>query len=158
MNKLFSAALIASAIFTVSCGAITKSFIKDDGKQMPPYFGNTPSTLLVIRQTRKIDEKPIEEVFAKSYTGPYEIISRSDLNSEKYSDTSKYRYYFDMSGSTSSYVNGAGVPSSGAVWGFSVTDRSAGKTFNSKKASLYKKVLEKYVETLNEVRIKNGGK
>ena len=157
MNKLFSALALFVMVLTISCGALTKAAIKNDGKQMPPYFGNTPSTLLVIRQNRNMDEKPIEKVFQKYYTGPYEIIDEGELSNEKYSDTSKYRYYFNMNHESHSRYTASGS-SNIAVWGFSVTDRSTNQTFYSKMASLYKKVLEKYVETLNEVRIKNETK
>ncbi|MFC0776342.1 hypothetical protein [Terrimonas alba] len=72
-----------------------KSSIKDDGEQVPPDFGNTNETLLVIRKGKRSYDKYLEENFEKNYFGKYIIIDKSELESSKYKSIEVYRYVFD---------------------------------------------------------------
>lgn len=88
--------LIATSFFCLcSCVSSVKSTIDDDGKQIPPDFGNTNEILLVIRKGKRSYDKYLEENFEKNYFGKYIIIDRVELESDKYKNLEVYRYVFD---------------------------------------------------------------
>lgn len=56
-------------------------------------------TILVMKAEQGIMQKKynreLQEAFEKHYTGPFELVGKKDLESEKYADLSKYRYTVD---------------------------------------------------------------
>lgn len=101
MNKSILILLVSIILFSCAIGksrelpVMETTFTENEGA-IPPDFGNPNEILLVVFEDSKGYNKWVEKAFKENYFGKYEFVSKSDLNSSKYSDTEKYRYYFSF--------------------------------------------------------------
>jgi hypothetical protein len=152
---------ILLVLFIISCGAIVRSTINEDDKQIPIGFGKEDVTILAVRKMGRYD-KWLEERFSENYNGKYVIIDPKELANTKYSDTKKYRYIFDETETTKfNRVTATSTSSSMAdtYISFSLTDRSTGTVYKTRTMYAAPTALMRdYLIALERVRQRNSGK
>lgn len=152
--------LISFTLILNSCFALKASDANNAKKEftvennaIPPQFGqDSNEVLLCIKKNRKSYDKYLKAA-AELYKGKYEIVSEAQLNSEKYSDTKKYRYIFDYNGGTQvNYSNG----NTATAKRFYVKDRLEDKDYSSgSEFTFFAKVMKVYFENLEAKRVSN---
>jgi hypothetical protein len=134
--------------------------IPDDPKVIPPDFGTTKTTILVVNYGKKGIDKYLEKDFSKEYKGDYVIIDKDDLNSKEYKDVTKYRYAFSL---VEDYVPGrftAGTREAPEInYNINFTDRSNYTTYHTlMSTNFFSKLVKAYIEKLNEKLAANAQK
>ncbi len=160
---LSKAAIAYVCFFFISCVSMKKSSIKDDGTQIPPGFGTTDATLLVIRKDKNSYDKYLEKNFEECYFGKYLIISVDELENKKYKDTNKYPYVFnedlhqDYIASNNHSLNPDYGLNTYAM--FYVQDRRTGDIYKTKHGTgSFSKWMRAYIVELEKARQKYSKK
>ncbi|MCL6265978.1 hypothetical protein [Flagellimonas myxillae] len=136
--------------------AVTKSKAKKEFTVehygIPPTFGENKDIVLIgLTGNFKHYNKFMRKKFAKVYEADYVILDAGELESDKYSDLNKYRYYF-------SYTLGTTVQSK-ITYSYKklyVYDRLEKEQYiTGAQYSYYAKAMEAYLENLNELITSN---
>jgi len=166
MRKIKSIILaIALPLVLNSCGSIVKSEASNkmtvENGAIPPDLGKDNSTLICVLKGRDSRDNYMKKHIKKNYNGKYEFVLESDLNSEKYNDSDKYRYLFDynagsvQSTSFSSPTNGfetRNLPTSS----YFIKDRKSNEYYFSNISSgFFSKLIEAYSINMEKVRLAN---
>lgn len=161
--KLLAFPLLFVLITTcfVSCFGVPSSLKKEFTEAhnaIPPDFGKDNSTVfLVVLRGRGSYDKYVKGAVKKYYKGEYVFVNvkKESINSEKYSDKNKYRYYFDYSdGSTITTTFTNGQSASSTLKRFFVEDRLLNKRYQSGgESSLFGKALKAYMGNLEIKRL-----
>ena len=167
INPLF----VLIILFTFSsCGAIIKSHIRKDDKNVPTDFGKEKTAILVIKKDNAYNKR-VDKIFKSSYTGSYFFITRAELES-KYNDIAAYRYVLDNEmtisrTTTATTVNTPGVGSgtikqsgpSSVSLSFHIVDRKTNTIHDTgiSSGTSWKKILKAFLQKLDNERKKNGG-
>jgi hypothetical protein len=155
--------LFFTSLYTLHSFAQEKLLAKED-QAIPPGFGKDRSTLLVIKSPAGFQVNgALDKIFEKNYTGPYEIIKYKEQFEAPYRDTIKYRYRFNIiidmepgKFTTRRPEGGFNREGTSSNYSYGVTDIQTLKDYNiSFSMANYKKLMEAYVEKLEEVRKKN---
>ncbi len=153
---IISAGFLLIAVFLfASCGAIIKSYINKDDKNVPADFGKDKSPVLVVKWKKKYNNK-VAKYFKEYYKGEYLFISRKELQTT-YTDTLKYRYIFGNDFFVTSRVAGMPGESSGSL-SFRLTDRATNKTYETGVSSgtSWGTIAKTYIKKLEKAREKNA--
>lgn len=161
MNKLSFLPLI---VIVLSSCAIGKSVTETKAKKeftvenhaIPPEFGEDKNTYLIgIIQGSPQYQKYLRINFEKAYNGKDLLLTNEEMNSEKYSDITVYRYIFGfLEGSTSSTTYSSGLSSSTTSKKYYVYDRVAKKRYiTGAEFPYFAKAMEVYLEQLESKRI-----
>ncbi|GAB2833690.1 hypothetical protein GCM10027043_39680 [Ferruginibacter profundus] len=133
------------------------TFSKEAG-QIPPDFGTTSDTLLVISHSSDWGyNKYLKNNFKDNYFGAYKIIKNSELAAYP---VSSYRFVFDhdLNYSTKTTVNTTTGASHNSTYAssdvFYVMDRTTDKKYVTKSSAYYSKLMRAYIKALEEVRKK----
>ena len=167
-TRLFLGTIIFSCF--VSCVSTVKSSIRDDGRQIPPDFGNADQVLLVIRKGKNSYDKYLEENFEKNYLGKYVIIYKEDLRGPDYKNIDVYRYVFDED-LHQEYISASSIElaanrgrhfkddGQNLDYGlhtyakFQVQDRRTGTVYRTKHgAAAFSKWMKAYIQALEKAR------
>ena len=165
MKKLINAIFIFlfAGLYTFPCFA-QKNLLASEGQSIPPGFGKDKSTLLVIKSPAGFQVNgALDNVFEKYYKGPYEIIKYKEQFELQYRDTIKYRYRFNIminmeAGEFTTRRPEGGYNREGPSndYSYGITDIQSLKDYNiSFSIANYKKLMEAYVQKLEEERKKN---
>ncbi|ANQ49385.2 hypothetical protein MY04_2011 [Flammeovirga sp. MY04] len=139
--------------------AISK--ITTENKAIPADFGKDESTLICVITGKKSYDKYMKRYVSSEYHGKYEFVLRDEIYSDKYKDTSKYRYVFDLNKlnrTTSTYNPSLGRMESNTITtaAYFITDRKENITYNSPMtSSFFAKLIEAYMINLEAVRLEN---
>lgn len=153
--KQSAAFVILSCMVLMGCTNRTMNArIVDDGTQLPPDLGLAPDTLLAVLHGSRAYDDVLAAKMARHYTGPYRLVSRSDVESAC-ADVEVYRYVFDSEEQKREYAMSA----SEAGTRFFVVDRKARRTYSADyMTSAYGDLMEAYLRKLDAKRIANGGR
>ncbi|MGG9961267.1 hypothetical protein [Ferruginibacter sp. SUN106] len=157
IKNALSVVTIAVFFFMAVASSHTKhmTFTKEAG-QIPPDFGTTSDTLLVISHDRAYN-KYLKSNFKDNYFGAYKIINNSELAAYP---VSSYRFVFDhdLNYSTKTTVNTSTGASHNSTYAssdiFYVKDRTTDKKYVTKSSAYYSKLMRAYIKALEEVRKK----
>ena len=141
-----------TAATVVSCSGKKhmKTEFTEENKAIPPTFGKDKEAVLIcVLQGRGTYDRYLKSA-AKNYSGPVAFVKYDELESDPYSDKTKYRYLFDYgSGSTVHYSNGPSVN----VKRFHVVDRLENKKYESgAEFSFFAKAMKVYMANLETKR------
>ncbi len=158
MQKItrFVCIAILAANFLSSCGGGKNLFRDQD--PVPADFGKEPSTVLVVTTEQNKVNKALADAFEDHYKGAYEVVDQGQVNSNKYSDTKKYRYAFRTVISFAA-ASGMGQTRTAASnnYTYYVMDRATGKRNGLDfVGGAYKGLMEAYVKKMEEVRKSNS--
>ncbi|WP_350288235.1 hypothetical protein [uncultured Croceitalea sp.] len=165
--------LIITLLTLSSCGVIVKAKARNyatiEKGAIPANFGENNSIVLFMTTGKKSYDKYLKSNIRKVYNGDYELVHKFDLNLEKYTDKSKYRFIFDFEKESYSYhsnnqtiygqsaLTGANN-ATGQVRRFAITDRTDDKKYVMKMTSgFWSKLQRMYLKNMEEVRAKNNG-
>jgi hypothetical protein len=160
--SLFSITLL---FLLTSCGALVKSKaiskIKTENEAIPPDFGKDETTLVCVITGKKSYDKYMEKHVLNEYHGKYEFVLRQELSSEKYKNTLKYRYVFDLNKlnySSSSYNSSLNKYENNTITtaSYYIIDRKENITYKSPMtSSFFSKLIQAYMINLETVRLEN---
>jgi len=145
-----------------SCGSmVLNQALKNytvEKKAIPENFGKGNTVLLCVIHGKNKYDKYMKENVKKEYHGEYEFVLKKDIDTDKYSDTDKYRYVFDEG--TSSYkinpTSNTYANNSVSTMKFSIYDRKEDKLYSSGFSSSYFSTsIKAYMINLEQQRIKN---
>ena len=165
--------LLTLTLLTLSsCGALVKSkatkYATVEKGAIPSDFGANNTIVLFVTSGKKSYDKYLKSNIRKVYRGNYELVSKEELKSNKYSDTDKYRYAFDFKKVFYSYHSNNSViygqsantgmkNATGQVRRFAITDRTDNKDYVMSMTSGYWSKLQRmYLKNMEEVRAKNN--
>ena len=156
-SKLFTSLLFITLFFT-SCNSFFKGAMKDNGKQFPPDFGKTTTTILVVQAGRNSYDKYLIRNWKTYYSGDYVFVKREDLNQKMYEDIKKYRYIFDDEENSHTSRNiSTGRNQTVTGVSFYLMDRQDGKHYSiNVESGLWSKLMKAYLQKLDEIRKKNS--
>lgn len=175
INKsLFPLTLVFILVLSLSsCGAIVKSKAKKyatvEKGAIPADFGKNNTVVLFVTSGKKSYDKYLKSNIKKAYQGKYELVSKSELTADKYSDTDKYRYVFDYKSVSYAYHSDNSViygqsahtgmnNATGQVRRFLITDRTDDKEYvMSMTSGFWSKLQRMYLKNMEEVRVQNSG-
>ena len=130
------------------------TYTKENGT-IPPDFGKTENEVLIcVLHSQNAYNKYLIKNVEKNYFGKYIFVPYDDRYSTKYTDTTVYKYMFDMS-EESHTSNGA------TIYGrtFFMIDRNTHKRYgNNTTSGLWGKMIIAYMTGLEKVRLENQGK
>lgn len=155
-----------------SCGAIVKSkarkYASVEKGAIPANFAENNETVLFVMSGKKSYDKYLKSNIKKAYQGSYELVSKSDLKSDKYANTKKYRYIFDFEKESYSYhsnnqvIHGQSAltgmnNATGQIRRFSITDRVDDEVYvMSMTSGFWSKLQRVYFQNMEKVRAKNN--
>lgn len=160
---ILNATLISTiAVFTTSCGAITKTAqnkLTVESKAIPPDFGKDDAVLICVLMGRNSFDKYLKKNISERYHGETLFLLEDELYDDKYDDTKKYRYTLSMSllvkrtvdplkpfGQQSEMIN---------TTHFYMMDRLSDKVYKSPfTTSFFGKVAKAYGTNLEQLRLK----
>ncbi|WP_207497145.1 hypothetical protein [Aridibaculum aurantiacum] len=153
-------ALLPALTISVLLGCSSPRSISANETAVPPDFGKEQTTLLVLNTDHTHINRTIHSSIEKFYTGPFEMVDPTMINSSKYSDRQKYRYMFRTTVRYTEAVNmGMSRMAPSFTFNYDVVDRLQGKQYgNAKSTGTYKNWIETYVKRLEQVRIANEAK
>ena len=175
MNKqILTLGLLIFTLLTFnSCVALVKSkaskYATVEKGAIPSDFGANNTAVLFVTSGKKSYDKYLKSNIRKVYRGDYELVSKEELKSSKYSDTDKYRYVFDFKKVFYSYHSNNSViygqsantgmkNATGQVRRFAITDRRDNKDYVMSMTSGYWSKLQRmYLKNMEEVRVRNNG-
>jgi hypothetical protein len=131
------------------------SYTKEGG-QIPPEFGSTSDTLLVISDPKDYMayNKYLKRNFEENYTKKYKIIKSSELKSYP---SDHYRYSFDhlvtlVQESNTSQTGRTYYTTRIAADRFYILDRKTEVKYLTDKSSYFSKLMKGYIVALNEAK------
>jgi hypothetical protein len=143
-----------TALNLVSCGGVPSSLkneFTEKNDAIPPDFGKEETVLLVVLRGRSSYDKYVKSAVEKYYKGAYEYVdsSKESLDTDKYIDTKKYRYFFDYSDGSSYTFNNTTTPMTSTAKRFFVEDRLQNKRYQSGgETGMFGKALKAYMGNL----------
>lgn len=130
--------LVAEARITVAKGAI------------PPEFGKTKGTLLVVRSDASGYNAFLNRNFG-AYLGEYKFVNAADLAAGDHADVKRYPYAFDFELEQHAVTGSDGRMRDITVRRFYILDRATDKHYPAKiTSSFYSKVMKAYITNLNK--------
>jgi len=134
-----------------------------EGGQIPPDFGNSSDTLLVISRHDYLSyNRYLRKNFKDYYTKSYKLITPEELNNYP---ADKYRYCFDhivnhttqKTSTTTDMGNGITTRSSNTSTQassdiFYVTDRKSGINYKTGSSSYFSKLMKQYIQALDATK------
>ena len=154
--SLFVCLMAFTGLLFTSCGS-SKNLFRDQDP-VPADFGKEPTTVLVVTTEQNKVNKALADAFDDHYEGAYEVVDAGQVNSNKYSDTKKYRYAFRTVISFAP-ATGMGQTRNAASnnYTYYVLDRVTGKRNGLDfVGGAYKGLMEAYVKKMEEVRKSNS--
>ncbi|PWJ28750.1 hypothetical protein [Sediminitomix flava] len=157
--------LITILFICTSCGAYVKmraiSKITVENDAIPPDFGTEETILLCVITGKKGYDKYMKKHVSNEYHGKYEFVMRKDINSDKYQNTSKYKYLFDFEKLQYKTTHSADTPSGFetitiTTASYYLFDRDENITYKCPNTSSYfSRIIQAYMINLENERIKN---
>lgn len=156
---------VAAFCILQSCGAVVKSGLQnrltEEKGAIPADLGSDDAYVVGILQERNSRDKYLKKYFKKNYKGKYIFLTQKQLDTEKYRDSTKYRYIFTYKAYTSristdpSKTYDISVPSSN----YYIHDKKEKKDYNCGASSSYfGKYIDIYTLNLEKQRLKNKKK
>ncbi len=171
-KQLSTLSFLLIIVFTLSsCGAIVKSKAKKyatvEKGAIPADFGENNTVVLFVTSGKRSYDTYLKSNIKKAYHGKYELVSKSELRADRYSNTAKYRYIFDYKSVSYAYHSDNAViygqsantgmnNATGQVRRFLITDRTDDKEYvMSMTSGFWSKIQRMYLRNMETVRIKN---
>lgn len=168
-NNLLKICAIALLVLMTSCGEWVSAMIDKskalkvitiENEAIPPEFGQNNTTLLCMLNGNKGHDKGMIKNVPEKYHGKCEFVQKRELNSEKYEDVSKYRYYFyidkEVKKSTSRNLSTGRYETHNIVTtSYFIIDRKEDIAYECPmKSNAYGKMIKAYMTNLEAVRLK----
>ncbi|MTI31418.1 hypothetical protein [Xanthovirga aplysinae] len=154
--KITLGIFLMSLLFLMSsCGLLVKSraisTFTTENKAIPTDFGKEETILLCVVEGKRSYDKYLKKHVSNEYHGKYEFILRKDLDSDKFKDTSQYRYVFDYDRG-SSFTGGIAATNAS----YFIFDRKEDvKYISPLTSSFFSRLIQGYMINLEKERLKN---
>jgi len=157
MKKLFT--IVLQAALCLLATNLSAQNLDKETQAIPPGFGKEKTVLIALKSGNGQVDKALEKAFEKYYTGAYEIMDMEDMASMKKKADVHYYLFQTITDHVAGSFRGGERISPTDNFSYSVRDM---KTFTEYKLSFfgggYKKLMESYIQKLEEERKKNEGK
>ncbi len=142
---------IPAILLFPSCNVhkVTALLTVEDGA-IPPQFGVDESTLLVVELGKRWHDKYLERHFKANYSGKYLLVTREELVSDQYADTTQYRFAF-----LSAYDVYPTGNSAYHAFAYSIMDRATDEPYGGGTTTFYGPYIKAYTKNLEAVQTKN---